>query len=650
QRKIELTDDPQIWRDLQRSIAKTYEERLEDNFEAINAYRTIFDREDFDRERFDREREGSGSGDEDASLHEVLDALDRLYTREGLWSDLLEVVERKATLAEGSEANGLRFRLGAILIHEIGDADGAIDRFEGVVRDAPDNEAAIEALEALLSDEAQGARVALILEEVYRVSGDMRALVRVMETRLMTLTDRQERRDLVVRIAEISEDGLEDLRLAFDAYGRALKEDPADERIHAELDRLGALLSVTEELVDRYASSLDDIYDTVLVRSLNLKVARMLEDVLGDNVRAEKHFRLALEAGGDELEPLEALDRVLEGLERWEDLLEILDRRIQALTSPSEQAELYCRIGRVRDEHLGDMDGAFAAFREALSRDPMHRGARDAIEGLLSQETYRSGILDVLEPIYEEAGDFRKVVDLLVIRLSTLADPLDRVVLGERIAELQEDRLGDKKAAFDAYLMALAEDGANKGLIAHVERLAEELSCFEALVEGTETILSAEDVGDDILRELGLRQGRWYREKLERFDEAEARYKAIFAVLPGAVEALEALEEIYKRAGRFEEFANVLMQRAELSDDVLVKRQLLVEAARLREDTLDDTAGAVEAWRAVLDLDDIDKEGLEALTRLYEGQEAWTDLLDTLQRLVPVADDAVKQVTLRKRA
>jgi tetratricopeptide (TPR) repeat protein len=636
QRKLELTDDPELWRELQLSVAKSYEERLEDNFEAINALKAILERDDAN----------AGAGQK----REVLDALDRLYTREALWADLLEVVEAKADLADGDEVNGLRFRAGAILANEIGDLDGAIDRFERVVADDANNEPSTEALEKLLDDEGQRVRVALVLEGVYKTRGDVPALMRVMETRLTTIAEPPERRDVLVRIAELAEEGLEDQRAAFEAFGRALAEDPADERIHGELDRLGASLTVTEELVDLYAARLDEIYDMDLGRRLNLKLARMLEDVLEDDQRAEKHFRLALDAGGDELEPLEALDRVLERQQKWDDLLEVLERRVQAVTSPGEQAELSYRAGQIRQQQLSDVDGAFASYRGSLERDSTHGAAREAMEALAADELYRVSVLDVLEPLYEQAGDFAKVVELLRLRLTTLVDPIERLGLGERIAQLSEEQLDDRQAAFEAYSEALAEDPANLAVLGELERLAEALGAFEALAARADAILGADGLSEDALRELGLRAAGWHRDKLGQLEQAEAKLDRVRAVLPDCLEALEALEEIYKRGSRFEELAKVLNHRADLVDDSFKKRELLAEVARLREDALDDDAGAIESWRAVLDVDDIDRAALEALSRLHEQRQEWPELLDALMRLAPLADDASRQVSLRKRA
>lgn len=630
QRKLELTDDGEHWRELQLSVARAYEERLEDNFEAISAYKAVL-------ERFSEDRL-------------VLDALDRLYTRESLWADLLDVVERKADLAEGEIEHGLRFRAGAILANETGDLEGAVDRFERVMAADPHNEPTTEALEKLLTDDGQRVRVATILEQVYQTRNDVGALVRVMETRLGTIGEPLERREVLVRIAQLAEEGLEDPRAAFETLGRALGEDPSDERVHAELDRLAAGLSATAELVDLYASRLDEIYDLELARRIQLKVARMLEDVLEDDERAEKHFRGALDCGGDELEALEALDRVLERQQKWDDLLEVLERRAQAATSPVEQAELHFRAGRIRRDEHDDVDGAFASFRGALEYEPSHAGAREALEGMLELELYRVAVLDVLEPIYDQSAEYAKLAALYETRLATLFDPIERTELLERMARLFEERLDDGASALEAYLRALAEEPTNAAIVAELERLGERLDSFASIAERAEAILAAEGVSGEAQRDLGLRVASWQVSRLGAPDSAEARYRAVLEVVPDCVEALEALDKLYRSRSNFEQLVVVLGQRADLELDVLRKRELLVECARLQEDALDDVGAAVQGWQAVLEVDDHDQEALEALARLYEQQGAYSELQDALTRLAQLADDATKRVALRKRA
>jgi len=630
QRKLELTDDPEMWQRLQARVAAIYEEKVEDNFEAIGALKTFL-------ERF------PSDGD-------ALDSLDRLYTRESLWVELLDVVESKTQLAQdGDPLNGLRFRSGAILAHELGEADRAVDHFQAVVLADSNHAAAREALEALLLDEATKPRVAGILERLYASVEDVDARVRVMEVRLETVEAAEERWEVLMEMARLLEESLSDPSRAFDVQCRAFCEVPGDSKTRQEMDRLGDELGLQERLVEVYAGQVDEIYDSAVAKDLHRRIAELAESNLSDAEMAERHLRAAMDVGGEDPVVLADLDRVLMRLNKGEDLLEVLERRIQLENDPALQAELYFRTGEIQRETLKDLDGAFSAFRDALHRAPGHEGARVAFEKLLGSEMHRVSVLDVLEPLYEEGGDFQKVVSLLEVRLDTVGDFLERVTLLERMASIQLKQLDQPEGALQSYARAVAEDPSNASLLDALEEVAEKLGRFEDVVRRMEVVLGGEQSGGDGLRDLGLRVASWYDQRLERLDDAERSYRMVLQQAPDCMAALDGLDGIYRRSEKHRELSNVLYTRADLEQDAGKKRQRLVDLARLREEVLEDNRAATDVWRLVLELDESDTEALGELVRLHSVEEAWEELSHVLERLIEVQLDEAERSSLRHR-
>ena len=87
----------------------------------------------------------------------------------------------------------------------------------------------------------------------------------------------------------------------------------------------------------------------------------------------------------------------------------------------------------------------------------------------------------VLEPIYEQAGEFEKLIDLFEVMAKHADDPIRRVELLHRIADLSERRLEKHDAAFDAHARALKEDPANEHTLGHLERLADATRSWDKL-------------------------------------------------------------------------------------------------------------------------------------------------------------------------
>jgi tetratricopeptide (TPR) repeat protein len=629
QQKLELSDDTGARRALQLSIAKVYDEKVGDAHEAIAAYKQVMDIE---------------AGDN----AEILDALDRLYTQEALHIDLLEVLERKIELASGEGRTALVYRTATLLEREIVDVDGAVGRYQEVLGADPQHVQTRDALERLVRDEGHRERVAAVLEDLYNATGEVELLVNVLELKLELLADPHDRRDLLQRMARLREGGLDDGRAAFATFARALAEVPEDDETQGELERLATQLEAYHELVGVYEERLAEIYDTSLLKRLHTKVARLAEEVLHDDVKAEEHYRAALDTEGEDEELLRSLDGVLQRLEKWSDLVEIIEREIQVGAEPGQQAELFFRMGELRRREHDDLDGAFSAFRSALERQADHEGARDALEQLLENESYRTPVLDVLEPLCEEHGQHDKLAQLLETRLSTLADPIDRMALLERIAVVHEERRGAMDDALGAFGRALDEDPGNAKILDNVERLAEELGRFRDVAAACDEILAGE-IPAEAIRTLGLRTAEWYGARLNDIEKSERVLERVLAVDPDCMPALEGLERIYRAGGESSQLARTLARKAEIELDGAKRRGVLVELARLRSDELEDREGAIESWRSVLDQDPSDPEALAALAPLYEGKEAWDELLDVLDRQAQAAEEVSEQLAIKHR-
>ena len=137
-RKLELADDPAERRRLRFAASEVYDQDLHDPYEAIAMLTAVL---------------ADDAGDDDA-----LAELDRLYAREKMWPELLEVIDKRALLAPvAAERADLAFRAAQLVEHELLEPEAAIPRYGAVLQVQPGHGGAIGALEALLaSDRAPG--------------------------------------------------------------------------------------------------------------------------------------------------------------------------------------------------------------------------------------------------------------------------------------------------------------------------------------------------------------------------------------------------------------------------------------------------------------------------------------------------------------
>ncbi|MSP60174.1 MAG: tetratricopeptide repeat protein [Myxococcales bacterium] len=631
QRKIELASTDQEKRPLRFAMAKVSEHQLGDAFEAITAYRAVLDG--------------------DAGDVEALQALERLYEKEGQWRDLLDALDRQASLVPAAkrgqaEHNLLRYRAARVQEEKEGETASAIDRYRRLLDDAPDHEGVRKALEALVRSEESRDAAAAVLDPLYRMREEYLPLVELLELKLTAESDPSSRRALLAEIAEMHEIGLEDAGAAFSAWGRLIAESADDETGYVELERIAAQQSSWGELAGLYEQRLDAVFDPEVQRLLALKLADLYERRLSDEKKAISRYRKALDLPGDEMVPLSALDRLLAGAGQFRELAKVVQQEAQAVNDPPAQAEFLFRLGELRRLELRDAEGALSAYRDALDREPRHLPTRASLEGMLGSDRHAPQVLDILEPLAETDGDHAKQVTLAEARLRLTVGKPERSGLLQRIAELCDEELDDPVRALDALSRALAETPNDGPLAEEVERMGAEAHRPGDAAAAFERVLKA-GVHAETAKEIGLRAARIY-DKLGDDPRAEVRYLAVLEIDAESGDALLALERIYRQANASARLCEVLGRRAAVEMDLEGKKQLLAEVAKLSGGPLGDPAGAVAAWQKVLDGDEGDHDALDALASLHEQASRWNDLVAVLEQKARFTDSTADQIAMKE--
>jgi golgin subfamily B member 1 len=638
-RKIELARGPDDRRGLRLAAARVHERDLNDVFEAVSQLQAILA--------------------ETPTDGEALAELDRLHLRERSWPELLEVVDRRAALADTPEVRAdLAFRAARLVEKELLEPADAITRYGEILQLAPSHGDARGALEAMIGIDS-GARAGIgddhvdaagaVLEELYRKIGDAEALVTLYERRLMIPGDPDARRAQWAALAEIHETLRDDLAVATRTWARALAEAPDELSLLGPLERLAGVRGAWPELAAILDERLGAMTDPDLEHAYATRLGQIHEEAIGDPAAAVTAYRRALAVAGDERPSLAALDRVLLRAGRHAELTEILVREADAAPDDAAAADFLFRLGDVRETALGDVGEAIAAYREALSRAPQHRAARGSLERLLvTADDHRAAIIEVLEPIYEDDADWPRLVELLAAKLSVTEDRRDRAAIFQRIAELSEQRLRDPVRALDAAGGWLVEDPSSAEALAEVERLAASLGRWGEVGARLSGIVGGADLDPEVRLQLLLRLGAVQLDRIGDVAGATATLQAALDIDDESAAALESLERIYRGIGDQRSLAAVLVRRGELAYEPTAKRGAFAEVADLRE-RMGDVDGAVAAWRRVLELDEADREAQARLAALYERAGDHRALVEILEQSARYARDPADEKALRVR-
>ncbi len=580
---------------------------------------------------------------------EAVKSLSRLYERQGLWPELLDNLKLQAGLAESVEERvQLIFRAGEVTERELDDTLEALDYYEQALALDSRHEPSLQALIRISHLEDYRMQAADVLEPLLTVQERWDLLADLLRLKAETATDPQEKKEQFVALARVCESGLGDREGAFEAMALALTEDPAEEEVAEELERLAAATDRYDRLADEFAARAQQTLDPVVARGHYLRLARIAEERLADDVRAVEAFERALEQSGDDEDLLAALDRLHTKMEAWDPLGQVLERRVQLAVDPVERADLLVRLGTLREEQFGDLQGAFAAYQEVVERDPADSRALDGLERLGRHEDLALQVVDTLEAAYRETGALERIASLYDIRIQLADSEGERVRMLQEAAALWENDLGQPGKALEVLCKALQLDPRDAALLEDIERLASTSGRWEALRGLVESAVESEDLDRDLRRDLNLRAASWYRDHLQDAAAADSRLRAALEADPESAEAHERLVELLREPGREADLVAALRQWAAVEYDSDVKKRRLREAARLAEAALGDTATAADCYEAILAEDPSDPQTLDDLVRLRREEARWVDVVPLLERRVEVEVEPHRRLELRR--
>jgi tetratricopeptide (TPR) repeat protein len=285
--------------------------------------------------------------------------------------------------------------------------------------------------------------------------------------------------------------------------------------------------------------------------------------------------------------------------------------------SPTVRAGRLVTAAEILRKRTGRLDEAHQIYERALTLDPLHLAALDALEAIAESENDWEAAAQVLS---------RKVA-------ATAKRPAQQKAILGRLARLQADRLGRPDAAREAYGRALAIDPDFRPALVYLAAEAqrtrdgdEELRCLERLVALPVDPVEADARPNELTRlaQLKLAAGR--------NDDAERHLRDALEIHPRHVRALALYDEVLGRAGKRGEQAAVLALRAELEPDHDQAFELLSRRAALL-DGLGRRAEAIAAYQQLTSLKPAAAGAWNRLAAVLREDGAWAQLAEMLARL-----------------
>jgi len=487
------------------------------------------------------------------------------------------------------------------------------------------------------------------LERLHLAAERYDALAEDLERQARFEAEPEARGALLLRLAELYETTLDDVDHAIAAHRRRLDDDPADVAALGALERLYTRGEQWQKLIGVLSSMEQASGDEQEQRRLCRRVGSVYEERLADIENAIVAYNELLGRFGADAETLDALGRLYRKSERWYDLLEVLETRIEQAEEAEEAAELRFAAAELMRLHTDDVERAIETYGEVLAVRLDHAGAVNALEEIVTDpdSEHRGAAARVLVPLYEGRGAWAELIDALEVQAQG-QDPMERLAALRRAAEVAELGLEDAARAFgllgEALPSAMGEPDLGALLVEYrrLAELSEKHAEYVACLRG----ISADIYDADVQTELLMGLAEVSRDRLA--DPAAARefLDKVLEARPDHRPALDALEALHTASGDYPALLHVLRRQAEISDSPEERAGLLLRQAEICEQHTNAPREAIEALEEVLS-ERARPEAYEALARLYAKTDRWMALSALYERQLDELDPEGDEAGLR---
>lgn len=572
---------------------------------------------------------------DDALKLRAAEILQPIYEGRGDHAKLVDLYELEAKAVDDPRERLARLRKVADIRERfLADPDGALDAHARAAREAL---AELELKDHLASLE----RLAVARDRI----GDLVALYRELAPQIL---DGELQRRLYLDTADLARGKLGDLALAREYYRRVLDANQEDARALSALESLYRQTGEHEPLREILHRKADLAGEDIDVRRDALaEIAVLAEEKLGHPEESVAAWEEILEILPADAEATKALERLYAARERWVELAELLERRMGYAEDITEAVALRFRLGELYETKLSDPDKSVDNYQAALGGDPQHAGSIAALERFLGDAGVRLQVAEVLEPVYIGRQDWPNLIRITEIRLDATADADKRLALTRRIARLYEEQLEDLDGAFRWYGKVFREDPDERATRDQLVRLATVLERWDGLANIYQELLDDETGDRPAVLEVARSLGDIYDRRLGDVERARAAYRRVLQANPQDRDTFERLEAMLARGTRWFALIEAYEEALEAAVDDGRRKELHYKVAEVQEKRLVAVDRAIDAYRAVLDIDPDDAVAVTELDRLYQEQKRWADLAELLTgRIDRTPDPAAVRVRL----
>ncbi len=558
----------------------------------------------------------------------AFERLKQIMTAAERWGELEDLFNQAAEAAEDDAQKIALLTEVAMLAEElIGLPQKAIGYHERILQIDPLSVPSLDALEKLYEDEER--------------FGDLAAL---LERRLETAID-DEAVDIRLYLGRLYLEQLlvpERALAHIEAILRARHDDPDARELAERMLEIGSLKLRTAALLEDVYSARDEVRSLVRMLEIRLEASSDAEEqrTLLRRIGELRDERMHDDPGAFEslarLCPLVPDDEGVRGriveigrrLNLHERLAAVLTSAGEAATDDVTKADILMQVAGILESSVGDRERAEAVYRKVLAISP-------------DDASITAPAARALARLQAESGSHAALAETLEVEVK-LEDSIDaRKALYERLGDLYESMLDDRKKSIVAWKARLDDDGSDEKALGALERLYEAEKQYAELVA---VLRKREEVSSESgeRKRVMVKAAEVLSDQVGDVVEATQAWRAVVDTFGADRAAHTALGALYEKAGRWQDLAEILDADLVLVDDTKERVRILARLGDVKRQHLSDVDGAIEAYREALAIEPNDAPVRAALEALLESPDARRKAAELLHPLYEADGDAEK--------
>ncbi len=489
----------------------------------------------------------------------------------------------------------------------------------------------VERLLAALKDAPTSSSTALALEDIAESDVHAREVALAFREAATSLNpaDRAQREamlELAFRAARLFR-GCGDNEQAEAVYQGILSIDSGNLVATAALEDVRRALGKFDALIELWLGQHETATTLETKAQCMAKVGQLYERELDDRGQALVAFCQSLVLAPSASQYVASVERLAgNDANAWRDVAEACAEGLTHVTEPERRVALLLKLGEWYTNRLLRADLAAQCYQAVLLAEPNNERA-----------------LDGLANVYRASQRWPELAELLVSRAQSSVAPKNRSLLVQAAA-LFTTHLQDRNRAKQLLERVLETDPIHPEAIETLRGLYLETGDTQGqarlLDQQLQHTTGAERVG------VLCRLAHLTDQSLGDPTRAVALYEQALQLAPDHLDALQGLENIQERTGKYRELLSTLNRMLTGAATPRQKTRLLARIAQLQEQEFLDQGQAIASLEALLTIDPKNSSAFSDLERLRRDEQNWTELAQVYETHAEVVADPNQKAAL----